>query len=199
MNTIRNFNSTGWIELITGCMFAGKTEEFIKRIHRHKFAKNKTIVFKPLIDTRYSEKHIISHSGAKLECINVENSHKILDYYHKTVKKEPVKVVGIDEVQFLDEGIVDVIEMLANQGVIVIVNGLDKDFRSNPFKNVDKLLSSAEVVDKLLAVCFQCGADANRTQRIVNGVPAKSDEPTILISGNEKYEARCRKCYIRPE
>ncbi|AUM63022.1 thymidine kinase [Spiroplasma monobiae] len=189
----------GWIELITGCMFAGKTEEFIRRLKRYKYAKQNVIVFKPAIDDRYSKKDIFSHSGMSIESIPVKNSKQLFDIFNEENAKEKIDIIGIDEVQFLDTDVVDIISNIAAEGVIVIVNGLDKDFKNNPFQNVDRLLVEAEYVDKLTSICHSCGGNANRTQRIINGEPAKANEPIIVISANEKYEARCRHCYIKPE
>ncbi|WP_339020834.1 thymidine kinase [Spiroplasma endosymbiont of Atherix ibis] len=195
-----NFNSKkGWIELITGCMFAGKTEEFIKRLKRYKYAQQNVLVFKPLIDDRYSKKDIFSHSGMSIESIPVKDSKELLDIFYKENKKEKIDIIGIDEIQFLDKDIVEIIKRLADEGIIVVVNGLDKDFKNDPFQNVDKLLIEAEYVDKLTSICHSCGGNANRTQRIINGKPAKANEPIIVISADEKYEARCRHCYIKPE
>lgn len=186
----------GWIELITGCMFSGKTEEFIKRIRRHQYAKQKVIVFKPSIDKRYSVEQVSSHSGMKIESFPMTNSQEMMKFLknHNT----NIDVVGIDEVQFFDVNIVEAISELADNGILVIVNGLDKDYRNDAFQNVDRLLVLAEYVDKLSAICYVCGGNANRTQRIVNGIPAKWDEPLVLISADDKYEARCRHCYIKP-
>lgn len=186
----------GWIELITGCMFSGKTEEFIRRIRRYQYAKQKVIVFKPAIDKRYSECEVASHSGMKIDSIPVVDSAEMLKIIETDLKS--IHVVGVDEVQFFDQGIVDVLSKLADEGILVIANGLDKDYRNNAFQNVDKLLVLAEYVDKLTAICYCCGGNANRTQRIVNGIPAKLDEPLVVISANDKYEARCRHCYIEP-
>jgi len=189
----------GWIELITGCMFAGKTEEFIKRLRRHYFGKRNIITFKPIIDNRYSENQIASHSGLMFPSFPINDSQEIKKIFLTENKKQKIDVVGIDEIQFLDENVVELVEWLADQEVIVIVAGLDKDFRSKPFKNVDRLWYLAEYVDKLHAVCHVCGANANRTQRIVDGKPAKASDPLILVSGNEQYEARCRFDYIQPK
>ncbi|ARU90854.1 thymidine kinase [Spiroplasma clarkii] len=186
----------GWIELITGCMFSGKTEEFIRRIRRYRYAKQKVIVFKPIIDQRYYEDKVASHSGMIVDSIPVASTKEMLDIINKETEK--IDVIGIDEIQFFDEAVVDAVSELADQGILVIVNGLDKDYRNDAFKNVDRLLFMAEYVDKLAAICYVCGGNANRTQRIVDGVPAKKDEPLVVISANEKYEARCRHCYIKP-
>lgn len=189
-------NDLGWIELITGCMFAGKTEEFIKRLNRHAYAKNIIISFKPIIDDRYSKDNVASHSGSLLKAHAVKDTKELKEVFEKENQIKKIDVVGIDEVQFFDVAIVDLIGELADRGIIVIVTGLDKDFRSIPFKNVDKLLPLAEMVDKLTAICVLCGNFANRTQRIINNKPASWQSPLILVDGNESYEARCRNCYI---
>ncbi|WP_338969676.1 thymidine kinase [Spiroplasma endosymbiont of Labia minor] len=194
-----NYQQFGWIELITGCMFAGKTEEFIKRLKRHHFAKRQIVVFKTIIDNRYSDEEIFSHSGMSIKAHVVQTSDDVKrvieEYQQKSIE---IDVVGIDEVQFFDKGLVSICQNLADQGMIVITTGLDKDYRNEPFQNVDELLIYAEKVDKLQAVCRVCGQDANRTQRIVNGKPAKKDEPLIIVSGEEQYEARCRFHYQKP-
>ncbi|AOG61050.1 thymidine kinase [Spiroplasma helicoides] len=186
----------GWIELITGCMFAGKTEEFIRRLKRYEYAKQKVLVFKPAMENRYSKDNVTSHSGLELPAIRVKNSNELREH---VFRDKDVKIIGVDEVQFLDTDIVDVLSEIADKGIIVVANGLDKDYRNDPFQNVDKLLVQAEYVDKLTSICYVCGGNASRTQRIVGGVPAKADEPLVLLSANEKYEARCRHCYIKPE
>ncbi|WP_035358724.1 thymidine kinase [[Acholeplasma] multilocale] len=194
-----NGKKLGWIELITGCMFAGKTEEFIRRLRRHDYAKRNVIAFKPIIDQRYSVNSIASHSGTMLPSFPIATTADLRAVFEIENQKRKIDVVGIDEVQFLDEEIVSFIDELANMGVIVIVTGLDKDFRSEPFKNVDKLLPLAEYVDKVTAICHNCGNFANRTQRIIDGKPAKADSPIVLVDGKDSYEARCRNCYIKPE
>ncbi|AKX34675.1 thymidine kinase [Spiroplasma litorale] len=192
-------NKKGWIELITGCMFAGKTEEFIKRLRRYQYADQNIIVFKPAIDNRYSEKEIYSHSRMNIDAIPVNNSDEVKKIFEENDKIKKIDVVGIDEVQFLDEGIVDLLEQFASNQIIVVASGLDKDFKNNPFKNVDKLLVSAEYVDKLTSICHKCGGNGTRTQRIVKGKPAKADSPLIDIAANEKYESRCRHCFEEPK
>ncbi|WP_338972698.1 thymidine kinase [Spiroplasma endosymbiont of Panorpa germanica] len=192
-------NKLGWIELITGCMFAGKTEEFIKRLRRHSYAKRNVVAFKPIIDDRYSIDKISSHSGSQFESYPVKDSLQMVEKIKELTKIKKIDVLGIDEIQFFDEGIVNLVQEYADKGIIVIVNGLDKDFKCEPFKNVDKLLVQAEYVDKLSAICHNCGSNASRTQRIVNGKPAAANEPVILVSGEEQYEARCRHCYIKPK
>jgi thymidine kinase len=181
----------GWIEVICGSMFSGKSEELIRRVHRVQIAKKKVQVFKPTIDTRYSIQYIYSHNGTKIEAINISNSKELLE------KTEPdTEVVAIDEAQFYDKGIVTICQKLADQGRRVMVTGLDQDFRGEPFGPIPELLAVAEYIDKLQAICMICGSPASRTQRLVNGKPAKYSDPTILIGAKETYEARCRKCHV---
>lgn len=192
-----NDNKQGRIELIVGCMFAGKTEEFIRRIKRLQYAKLKTEVFKPKIDYRYSKTNIVSHDQKQISSTVVENSIDIL----KKLKNDlTIRVVGIDEVQFFDNRIVKIIDSLASSGYIVIVNGLDLDYRAKPFKNVKDLLPLADFLTKLHAICVVCGNLATRTQRISQLKPAIDnnikEEPLILIGSSDKYEARCRNCYF---
>lgn len=180
----------GWIEVITGPMFAGKSEELIRRIKRLEYAHKKTLVFKPKIDNRYSENEIVSHSMIKTRSINIETAQDILKYVDRDTE-----AVVIDEVQFLDHEIVHVVEDLANRGIRVIVAGLDRDFRGEPFQNMPELLALAEDVTKLTAICMRCGAPATRTQRLVNGEPASYDDPIIIVGASESYEPRCRHCH----
>lgn len=180
----------GWIEVITGPMFAGKSEELIRRIKRLEYAHKKTLVFKPKIDNRYSENEIVSHSKIKTRSINIETAQDILKYVDCDTE-----AVVIDEVQFLDHEIVHVVEDLANRGIRVIVAGLDRDFRGEPFQNIPELLALAEDVTKLTAICMRCGAPATRTQRLVNGEPASYDDPIIIVGASESYEPRCRHCH----
>lgn len=177
----------GWIEVITGCMFAGKTEELLRRVNVLSYAKKKIVVFKPKIDNRFSEDKIISHAGRELQSFSIEHARDILDYV-----KEEDKVIAIDEVQFFDEEIVDICDYLANQGKRVMVAGLDMDFRGEPFAFMPRLVTLAEFVTKLTAVCSVCGAPATRTQRLVNSYPAKYSDPIIVVGASEQYEARCR-------
>lgn len=180
----------GWIEVISGCMFAGKTEELIRRIKVLEYAKKKIVVFKPMIDNRYSEMDVVSHAGTSIKSIAVAHAEDILDYIDKETE-----VVAIDEVQFFDEAIVDICEMLADQGKRVMVAGLDMDFRGVPFGVMPRLFTMAEFVTKLTAVCTKCGAPATRTQRLVNGKAANYHDPIVLVGASEAYEARCRHCH----
>ncbi len=184
-------NKTGWIEVITGPMFAGKSEELIRRVKRLEYAHKKMLVFKPRIDNRYSDCEIVSHSKYRTKSINIERAHDILSYLY-----EGLDAVIIDEVQFLDSEIIEIVEQLADKGLRVIVAGLDRDFRGEPFKNMPELLALAEDVTKLTAICMCCGAPATRTQRIVNGIPASYDDPIIIVGASEAYEPRCRHCHV---
>ena len=183
----------GWIEVISGCMFAGKTEELIRRINVLSYAKKNIIVFKPKIDNRYSDSEIVSHSGAKVPCLVVEKAQDIL----KKIEAD-TEVVAIDEVQFYDKDIVEVCEYLADKGIRVMVAGLDKDFRGESFGVMPELLTRAEFVTKLTAVCAKCGAPATRTQRLVNGKPAGFEDPIVMVGADESYEPRCRHCHQVP-
>ena len=180
----------GGIEVICGCMFAGKTEELIRRINRIKYAKKDVVVFKPAIDNRYSENDVVSHNQKKVPSISVKSSLEIEAYLNK-LGKLPYAVC-IDEAQFFDKGIIPLLENLADNGVRVIVAGLDLDFRGEPFGIMPEILARAEEVTKLHAICQVCGDIASRTQRIINGKPANYNDPIILVSAKEKYEARCR-------
>lgn len=183
----------GWIEVISGCMFAGKTEELIRRINVLSYAKKNIIVFKPKIDNRYSDSEIVSHSGAKVPCLVVEKAQDIL----KKIEAD-TEVVAIDEVQFFDKDIVEVCEYLADKGIRVMVAGLDKDFRGESFGVMPELLTRAEFVTKLTAVCAKCGAPATRTQRLVNGKPAGFEDPIVMVGADESYGPRCRHCHQVP-
>ena len=178
---------SGSIEVICGSMFSGKTEEMIRRLRRATIAKKNVQVFKPAIDTRMNEEKVISHAGLDFEAISVKSSGEILKHL-----KDDTSVVGVDEAQFFDDGIVDVIESMANSGIRVIVNGLDMNFRGEPYGCVPLLMARAEKVDKLHAICMVCGEQASRTQRLVNGKPAHYDDPLVVIGAEELYEARCR-------
>ncbi len=180
----------GWLETISGCMFAGKTEELIRRIKVLEFAKKEIMVFKPEIDNRYSTTQVVSHAGSSVESYVVKNATDILK-----MVKDSTSVVAIDEVQFFDDDICEVCDILANEGKRVMVAGLDTDFRGEPFGPMPTLMTQAEFVTKLTAICNKCGAPATRTQRIINGRPANYDDPVILVGASESYEARCRHCH----
>jgi thymidine kinase len=183
----------GEIELICGGMFAGKTEELIRRVRRAQIARQKVQVFKPTLDDRYTVEQVSSHNGVHLEATVVNSAREILDQVTLDTT-----VVAIDEAQFFDWHIAEVCDELADRGVRVIVAGLDMDFRGEPFGPVPVLMAQAERVDKLQAICVVCGASASRTQRLVNGQPASYDDPVILVGTQETYEARCRHCHEVP-
>ena len=170
----------GWIEVITGPMFAGKTEELLRRVKRLEYAKQNIVVFKPLIDNRYAENEVVSHNKNRTRSVNISQSKEIFEYVDKDTD-----VVAIDEVQFLDEEAIKICEFLADKGIRVIVSGLDREFRGEPFTFMPRLLAIAEYVTKLTAVCVKCGAPATRTQRIVNGKPARYNDPIVLIPSCE--------------
>lgn len=186
MNT--NITDTkGWIEVVTGSMFSGKTEELLRRIRRATIAKQHVQVFKPKLDHRYGTNKVTSHAGANFTAKPVENSAEILETLN-----DDTTVVAVDEAQFFDEAITKVCTILANKGIRVIVAGLDQDFRGDPFGPMPIILSLAEQVSKLHAICVVCGKDASRTQRMIDGRPAYFEEPTVVVGGSESYEARCR-------
>jgi thymidine kinase len=177
----------GSVEVICGSMFCGKTEELIRRLRRARIAKQHVQVFKPIIDNRYNHTKVTSHSGIDLDAQPVESSQEMMH-----LLEVETTVVGIDEVQFFDAGIISVVEEMAEQGLRVIITGLDTDFRGEPFGCMPELIARAEWVDKLHAICMVCGESASRTQRLVNGIPAHYDEPIVVVGAQEMYEARCR-------
>ncbi|TKJ29148.1 MAG: thymidine kinase [Chloroflexi bacterium B3_Chlor] len=183
----------GWIELVCGSMFCGKTEELIRRARRAQIARQKLQVFKPLLDDRYEVERLASHNGVSFDAISVKHARQILD-----LVDPDTQVVIVDEVQFFDRSIADVCNVLADAGKRVIVAGLDNDFRGEPFGPVPYLMAEAEVVDKLQAICVVCGAPATRTQRLIDERPASYDDPIILVGASEVYEARCRHCHEVP-
>lgn len=183
----------GWIEIIVGPMYSGKSEELIRRIRRAKIARQKVQVFKPDIDIRYSIDKVASHCGEKEEAIPVKNSSDILK-----LLEEDSQVIAVDEIQFFDDGIVDVLMKISDKNKRVICSGLDMDFRGEPFGPVPNLMAVAEFVDKLQAICVVCGNPATRTQRLINGKPANYNDPTVLVGAKESYEARCRQCHEVP-
>ncbi|MED0685699.1 thymidine kinase [Anoxybacillus ayderensis] len=185
---------SGWLEVICGSMFSGKSEELIRRVRRAQFAKQEVKVFKPAIDNRYSEEAVVSHNGTSVIAIPVPCASDIRK--HLTTHTD---VVAIDEVQFFDEHVVDVVQQLADEGYRVIVAGLDQDFRGEPFGPVPTLMAIAESVTKLQAVCTVCGSPASRTQRLINGRPASYHDPVILIGASESYEPRCRHHHEVPD
>lgn len=181
----------GWIEVIAGVMFSGKSEELIRRVRRSLIAKKRVQVFKSHLDDRYSGVYAVgSHDGRTIEAIPVDTTEQI------ALRLDPLaQVVAIDEVQFLDGGIVALANSLANRGRRVILAGTDTDFRGEPFGPMPQLMCVAEVVDKLHAICVLCGAPATRNQRLIDGKPARYDSPQLMVGGAEAYEARCRSCH----
>lgn len=180
----------GWIEVICGSMFSGKTEELIRRLRRAEIAKQQAQVFKPAIDTRYADREVTSHNGLQFEATPVEGATQL----RRSIEPDTT-VVAIDEAQFFEDGIVELCTSLADEGLRVIVAGLDTDFRGEPFGPMPTLMAEAEQVDKLQAICVVCGGPASRTQRLIDGEPAAYDDPVILVGAREVYEARCRGCH----
>jgi thymidine kinase len=185
---------SGWLEVICGSMFSGKSEELIRRVRRATFAKQEVKVFKPKIDNRYSDEAVVSHNGTSVIAVPVSSAEEI--FQHVT---EQTDVIAIDEVQFFEENIIEVVQTLANKGYRVIVAGLDQDFRGEPFGPVPVLMAIAESVTKLQAVCTVCGSPASRTQRLINGQPASYHDPIILVGASESYEPRCRHHHEVPD
>jgi len=180
----------GWIEVICGSMFCGKTEELIRRVRRAQIARQKVQVFKPAIDTRYAKREVTSHNGMQVEAVPVESVSQL-----QTLIEQDTTVIALDETQFFDDTIITLCDTLAIQGTRVIIAGLDMDFRGEPFGPMPTLMARAERVDKLQAICVVCGGPASRTQRLINGQPAAYNDPIILVGASEVYEARCRGCH----
>jgi thymidine kinase len=178
----------GWIEVICGSMFSGKSEELIRRLRRALIARQSVQIFKPAIDSRFAQEEIVSHSEMRLPSIPVASSRALLERVD-----DHTEVVGIDEAQFFDAGLVEVCQRLADQGKRVIVAGLDKDYRGAPFEPIPSLMAIAEDVTKTLAICMRCGAPANNTQRLVDSAER------VVVGAQGLYEARCRRCYEPPE
>ena len=183
----------GWIELICGSMFSGKSEELIRRLVRAEIAKQKVQVFKPKLDNRYDAQKVSSHSGYQYQATVVENATEI-----EALIANETDIVAIDEVQFFDWKVAELCDTLADHGHRVILAGLDMDFRGEPFGPMPLLMAQAEVVDKLQAICMVCGAPASRTQRLIDGRPANYNDPIIMVGASEVYEARCRSHHKVP-
>ncbi|MGP1513313.1 thymidine kinase [Gemella taiwanensis] len=181
----------GWIECICGSMFSGKSEELLRRIKRGVIAKQKVLLFKPSIDNRYEENMVSTHNGNSYESVNIDKAEQIYNY----IIDKKYDIIGIDEVQFFDEKIVEVINKLADDGIRVIVAGLDMDFKAEPFHPMPEIMAVSEMVTKLHAVCNKCGKEASRSQRLIDGEPARYDDPIVVIGASESYEARCRHCH----
>ena len=179
----------GWLEVICGPMFSGKSEEMIRRLRRAEIAGQRVVIFKPRIDDRYDATDVVSHAGARMRAVPVSSVQEV------SAHANGFDVVGIDEAQFLGDGVVATALELADRGVRVVVAGLDQDFRRLPFGPMPELLTHAEFVDKLQAVCHRCGGPATTTQRLVDGEPAPYSGETVVVGAAEQYEARCRGCH----
>ena len=179
----------GWLEVICGPMFSGKSEELIRRLRRAEIAGQRVVIFKPQIDDRYDATHVVSHAGARMRAVPVSTVEEMSEH------ARAFDVVGIDEAQFLGDGVVPLALELSDRGVRVVVAGLDQDFRRHPFGPMPELLTHAEFVDKLQAVCHRCGGPATTTQRLVDGLPAPYSGDTVVVGAAEQYEARCRGCH----
>ena len=186
--------SGGWIEVIAGVMFSGKTEELMRRVRRATIARKRVQVFKSHLDDRYAGLLAVSsHDRRSLEATPVDSSQQI------ALRVDPTaQVIAIDEAQFLDAGVVRIATALAERGRRVIIAGTDTDFRGEPFGAMPQLMAIAEVVDKLHAICVLCGSPASRNQRLINGKPASYESPTIMVGAADSYEARCRACHVVP-
>ncbi len=184
----------GWIEVIAGVMFSGKSEELLRRVRRATIARRRVQVFKSHLDERYAGIYnVSSHDGRTTEAIPVDTAAQIASHIHVDTQ-----VVAIDEAQFLDERIVPLATDLASRGLRVIIAGTDTDFRGEPFGAMPELMAIAEIVDKLHAICVRCGNPASRNQRLIDGRPAPYASPIIMVGGEEAYEARCRACHEVP-
>ena len=179
----------GWIEVVCGPMFSGKSEEMIRRLRRAEIAGQRVVIFKPRVDDRYDVEDVVSHAGVRMRAVPVESAAELLR------RADSYDVVGIDEVQFFERAVVDAALSLADRGARVVAAGLDQDFRRLPFGPMPELLALAELVDKLQAVCHRCGGPATTTQRLVDGHPAPYSGATVVIGAAEQYETRCRDCH----
>jgi thymidine kinase len=185
---------SGWLEVVCGSMFSGKSEELIRRIRRAGYANLNVQVFKPAMDDRYQEEAVVSHNGTSVVAHPIRASEEIFLWL-----KEATDIVAIDEVQFFDDAIISVAEQLADEGKVVIAAGLDTDFRGEPFGPMPELMAVSESITKLHAICSVCGAEASRTQRLIDGQPASYHDPIIFVGASEAYEARCRHHHDVPD
>jgi len=179
----------GWLEVVCGPMFSGKSEELIRRLRRAEIAGQRALIVKPAIDNRYDVGHVVSHAGAKMRAVTARSSDEVARL------AQGYQAVGVDEVQFFDDGIIEAIDTLVRGGARVVATGLAQDFRGQPFGAMPTLLCVAEFVDKLEAVCHRCGGPATMTQRLVDGSPAPFEGETIQVGALDSYEARCRACF----
>jgi thymidine kinase len=188
------YQTGGWVEVIAGVMFSGKSEELIRRVRRAMIAKKRVQVFKSHLDARYAGLYkVSSHDGRTVEAIPADSAAQIAQQINPQAQ-----VIAIDEAQFLDDGIVELVTSLASRGRRVVLAGTDTDFRGEPFGPMPELMAIAEVVDKLHAICVLCGGPASRNQRLIGGNPAPYDSPQVMVGGTEAYEARCRMCHQVP-
>lgn len=182
----------GRIEVISGVMFSGKSEELIRRLRRAKIARRSVAVFKASIDTRYNAQDIYSHAGLTWSGFPIKDPEEILSIW------QGQDIVAIDEAQFFPKGIIKVVEELVDEDLRVIIAGTDRDFKGDPFGCMGELMAIADEVVKLTAICVKCGGEAIFNQRLINGQPADKNSPVIMVGGKDDYEARCRACYERP-
>ena len=183
----------GWLEVITGSMFSGKSSELINRLRMAKYAKQSVVAFKHSSDIRYDKEKLASHDQIFIEAVPVSSIKEMEKLFFE--KYSDVQVVGIDEIQFFPEGAVKFCEKLADLGKRVIVAGLDKDFKGEPFGDMGEFMARAEYVDKLQAICAVCGNPATVSQRLIDNIPARADDPIVLVGATESYEPRCRRCH----
>jgi len=176
----------GWIEVICGSMFSGKTEELIRRLRRAEIAQLSVVVFKPRLDTRFSKEYIVSHNNTKMKSLEIKNPQELIE------KSKAYDVIGIDEAQFFDISLVKVVQLISKNNKRVIIAGLDTDYKGLPFGSMPNLMCEADYLDKLRAICVTCGNPASYSQRIV------LDSNKVLLGSLDKYEARCRNCFIEP-
>lgn len=193
---MQNTQNPGRVEVICGCMFAGKTEELIRRLRRAEIADQSIQVFTPEIDDRYERESIGSHNGRDWQATVIEPNENGVQ---KITDATEYDVVAVDEFNFFTEAFVSGIEELAANGVRVIISGIDQTFRGEPFEPMHKAMAISDSIDKLTAVCEVCGGEAIRNQRLIDGEPAPAESPTVLVGGEDSYEARCRHCFVAPE
>ncbi|WP_435193956.1 thymidine kinase [Natronomonas sp. EA1] len=190
MHAITN---SGWVEVVTGCMFSGKTEELLRRVRRAEIAGQEVAAFTPALDERFGTTAIGSHAGNRIEATVVSQDDPLSEIREHLNGEQ---VVAIDEANFFSETLVEACEELAAEGRRVIVSGTDQTFRGEPFHPLPELIAVAEYVEKFQAICMQCGEPATKNQRLIDGEPAHYDDPTILVGAEEAYEARCRSCHV---
>ena len=190
---MRAITNSGWIEVITGSMFSGKTEELLRRLRRAEIAGQDVAVFSPALDDRYGEGIVGSHDGREWEAVAVDPDDDVWEIVEYVNGEQ---VIAIDEANFFSLALVDICETLADDGRRVIVSGTDQTFRAEPFEPLPQLVTVAEYVEKFRAICTVCGEPAARNQRLIDGEPAHVDDPTIMVGAEERYEARCRECHV---